>query len=110
MVAVHVYLLSGRCIYRCELAPGDVTEEHIKTEIKMNLSIRRREQRIVALADQDGLVEVTLVLVAQLCVCESKVGLRLCGRCKVASYCCSECQRRHWSVHKLTCCQEDRRA
>jgi len=26
-----------------------------------------------------------------------------CGRCRVASYCCAACQRRHWPEHKTVC-------
>ena len=26
-----------------------------------------------------------------------------CGKCKLASYCSPECQKHHWSVHKLNC-------
>lgn len=28
---------------------------------------------------------------------------RLCSRCKVGRYCSSECQRSHWSIHKIGC-------
>ncbi|KAJ7727267.1 hypothetical protein B0H16DRAFT_1779751 [Mycena metata] len=29
--------------------------------------------------------------------------LKRCGRCQEARYCNSECQRRHWEVHRKTC-------
>ena len=29
--------------------------------------------------------------------------LKVCGRCKAVSYCSVECQRSHWSEHKLSC-------
>jgi hypothetical protein len=29
--------------------------------------------------------------------------LRLCGRCRVVSYCSRECQRAAWALHKIAC-------
>lgn len=32
-----------------------------------------------------------------------KTGLMRCSKCKVAKYCCAECQRNDWKAHKLVC-------
>ena len=34
--------------------------------------------------------------------------LMICGRCKIATYCCPDCQRIHWKYHKKYCKRSDR--
>ena len=35
--------------------------------------------------------------------CSNTVGLRACASCKMAKYCCKECQRADWKSHKELC-------
>ncbi|KAJ6480529.1 hypothetical protein C8R47DRAFT_600284 [Mycena vitilis] len=35
--------------------------------------------------------------------CFNHRNLKVCSRCKVASYCSVECQRKNWKMHKWTC-------
>ncbi|CAI6341284.1 unnamed protein product [Periconia digitata] len=34
---------------------------------------------------------------------EGEAEVKRCGRCGTAAYCCGECQRRDWAVHKFVC-------
>jgi hypothetical protein len=36
-----------------------------------------------------------------------KIGDKICGRCKVVTYCSKECQRKHWKKHKALCTAVD---
>jgi len=36
-------------------------------------------------------------------VCKKTENLKSCSRCKIVSYCGSECQKIDWQLHKLTC-------
>ena len=41
---------------------------------------------------------------------EVKEDLRLCGKCKKAAYCGSECQKKDWKVHKKLCTKAEQKA
>lgn len=32
--------------------------------------------------------------------------LKKCGKCKLAHYCSTDCQKQHWAEHKLVCCTD----
>lgn len=34
---------------------------------------------------------------------ELQCKLRMCANCRETSYCSSECQQRHWRIHKRSC-------
>ena len=42
-----------------------------------------------------------LILICEVCGKDGK--LMTCAKCKIANYCSLECQRKHWSKHKLVC-------
>ena len=48
--------------------------------------------------------EDTATFLAKVCrVCESKDGVRACGRCQKVYYCSKDCQVSDWKRHKRTC-------
>ena len=48
--------------------------------------------------------EDAATFLAKVCrLCNSKVGVRACGRCEHVYYCSKDCQVSDWARHKLTC-------
>ena len=37
--------------------------------------------------------------------CDKRIvyNLKICSRCKIATYCCNDCQKNHWIIHKKVC-------
>lgn len=39
---------------------------------------------------------------------EEQTHMSTCGRCRTVLYCSTECQKKHWPIHKLTCNKEQK--
>ena len=46
-------------------------------------------------------------IIIALCELGGIFGTKICGQCKLTTYCSRTCQSNHWSVHKLVCGKSD---
>lgn len=89
------------------LALLELNEAKVDPEYRQSLDLRYPESefKLSFIVPTGPLDPDTLAKLQPLQKCHKcgKVGKGTCGKCKIGSYCSTECQKSHWPIHKQLC-------